>query len=146
MGRMQRQEIIPVLDQSDVFILISSHEVFGLVYIEAMARGCIVVASRGEGMEGVIEHGVNGFLCEAGNAEELASIIKQIQTLSDDERKLISDAAIATSLKLTDVVVAKDYIETVVGFGEKIRAKSEEEVDYHSMQIIKSHPSEMGQV
>lgn len=117
-GRLPRQEIIPILDQSDVFILISRAEVFGLVYIEAMSRGCIVIASKGEGMEGVIENGVNGFLCEAGNAEELAGIIRHIQSLSDDERKRISKAAITTSLKLTDVAVAKDYIATVIEYGK----------------------------
>lgn len=141
LGRLPRQEIIPVLDSSDVFILISKQEVFGLVYIEAMSRGCIVIASRGEGMEGVIEHGENGFLCEAGNAEELASIIKQIRNLTDEERKRISEAAIATSLKLTDVAVAKDYIDTVVEFGKKIKENCDEEIEYHSMSISADLPS-----
>ncbi len=122
-GRLPRNEVMKVLDKSDVFILISSNEVFGLAYIEAMARGCIVIASRGEGMEGVIDHGKNGFLCEAGNAEELASIIRVIQNMTNEERKIISDAAITTSLKLTDVAVARDYIETVEEYGEKIREK-----------------------
>ena len=135
-GRIPRQEIIPILDRSDVFVLISRGEVFGLVYIEAMSRGCIVVASKGEGMEGVIEHGVNGFLCEAGNAVELADIIRQIQCLSDEERRRISEAAVATSLKLTDVAVAKDYIDTVVGYGEEIAADDLHEVrSYHAMLL-----------
>ena len=119
-GRLPREEIIPILDKSDVFILISKGEVFGLVYIEAMSRGCIVIASRNEGMEGVIEHGVNGFLCEAGNAEELASIIRHIQGLNEGERRRLSEAAIATSLRLTDVAVAKNYIETVIEYGKEI--------------------------
>lgn len=135
-GRIPRQEIIPILDKSDVFILISRGEVFGLVYIEAMSRGCIVIASKGEGMEGVIEHGVNGYLCEAGNAEELANIIRQIQALSDDERKRISDAAITTSLKLTDVAVAKDYIDTVVEYGHEIANDGASDVrNYHAMLL-----------
>lgn len=121
LGRLPRQEIIPILDASDVFILISEQEVFGLAYIEAMARGCIVIASRGEGMEGVIEHGVNGFFCEAGNAEELASVITMIRHLTASERRRISEAAIRTSRELTDVAVARNYIESVIGFGEKIK-------------------------
>lgn len=146
LGRLPRNEVIKVLDEADVFILISKDEVFGLVYIEAMARGCIVIASRGEGMEGVIENGVNGYLCEAGNAEELASIIKQIQNLTDEERKRISEAAIATSLKLTDVAVAKDYIDTVVEFGKKIKARCSEEVEYNSMATNTDQPSEGGKL
>ena len=135
-GRLPRQEIIPILDKSDVFILISRDEVFGLVYIEAMSRGCIVVASRGEGMEGVIRHGENGFLCEAGNAQELIEIIRHIRSLSNEERKRISDAAIATSLKLTDVSVARDYIETVIAYGKEIRRNGLGEIcKYHTMLL-----------
>lgn len=123
-GRLSRQEIIPILDSSDVFILISKNEVFGLAYIEAMARGCIVIASRGEGMEGIIRNGQNGFLCEAGNTDELEIIIKQIMNLSNKERKRISEDAIATSRLLTDVAVAKGYIDTVVRFGDTIKKDS----------------------
>lgn len=46
---------------SDCFIMISKNEAFGLVYLEAMSAGCITIASRGEGFDGVIIHGVNGF-------------------------------------------------------------------------------------
>ena len=69
-GRKPREEVILMLDRADCFIMISRDEVFGLVYLEAMARGCIVVASRGEGMTGIIEDGVNGFLCAAGDENE----------------------------------------------------------------------------
>ena len=135
-GRLPRQEIIPILDRSDVFVLISRGEVFGLVYIEAMSRGCIVIASKGEGMEGVIENGVNGFLCEAGKAEELAGIVRHIRGLSDEERRRISEAAIATSLKLTDVAVAKDYIETVVEYGKELSADNKYGFRrYHAMLL-----------
>lgn len=133
-GRLPRNEIIPILDSSDVFILISRGEVFGLVYIEAMSRGCIVIASRGEGMEGIITHGKNGFLCEAGNAVELADIIKQVRDLSVEERIRISKAAIATSLKLTDVSVAKDYIDTVIDYAREVtKGELKERYNYHTM-------------
>lgn len=60
-GKIPREDIIKYYDRSDCFILISKWEVFGLVYLEAMSRGCITIAGRYEGMEGIIEHGVNGF-------------------------------------------------------------------------------------
>ena len=120
LGRLPRTEVISILDASDVFVLISSNEVFGLAYIEAMARGCIVIASRGEGMEGIIRDGENGFFCEAGNTDELAVIIDNIRHLSNSARKRISDAAIQTSRELTDTAVARKYIDTVVNYGEMI--------------------------
>lgn len=113
-GKVPREEIIKYYDQTDCFILISRGEVFGLVYLEAMSRGCITIAGKGEGMEGIIEHGVNGFLCEPGNAEELASIIRHINSLRAEEKKAISDSAKETANDLSDYNVAKRYIDTVM--------------------------------
>ena len=121
-GRRPRTEVIKLLDRADVFILISKKEAFGLVYIEAMARGCIVVASKGEGMDGIIEDGVNGLFCEAGNTNMLAGVIHRIRTMSPEQRSSISQKAIETSLKLTDSAVAKDYIDTVNRFSDIIKA------------------------
>lgn len=113
-GRIPRDEIIKFYDQTECFILISREEVFGLVYLEAMSRGCITIASRNEGMEGIIEHGVNGFLCEAGNAKELASIIMHINTLSAEEKNSISMRAMERARELSDYNVAKKYLDDVM--------------------------------
>lgn len=113
-GKIPREEIVKIYDESECFILISSGEVFGLVYLEAMSRGCITIASKNEGMEGLIEPGVDGFLCEAGNAEELASIIKHINTLSGEEKQAISDNARKKAAELSDYNVAKKYIDEVM--------------------------------
>lgn len=113
-GKVPREEIIKYYDKSDCFILISKWEVFGLVYLEAMSRGCITIAGRGEGMEGIIEHGVNGFLCEPGNAAELADIIRHINSLSASEKKNISAKAKAKARELSDYNVAKNYIDAVM--------------------------------
>ena len=113
-GKIPREEIIKYYDQSECFILISQDEVFGLVYLEAMSRGCITIAARNEGMEGIIENGVNGFLCGAGDAEELASIIRHINSLSAVEKQSISDKAKKKATELSDYNVAKRYIETVL--------------------------------
>ena len=94
--------------------MISKDEAFGLVYIEAMARGCIVIASKNEGMEGIIVHGLNGFLCEAGNQQELESIIKMIRSLPVSTLKSISEQAIRTASELTDVKVANNYISEIL--------------------------------
>jgi glycosyltransferase involved in cell wall biosynthesis len=113
-GKIPRDEIINQYDSNHCFILISKDEVFGLVYLEAMARGCITIAAKGEGMEGIIQDGYNGFLCEAGNPNELAAIIRHINALSASEKQAISDKARETAMELSDYNVAKHYIETVL--------------------------------
>ena len=112
-GRLNRDDVKTQLDQADVFIMISRLETFGLVYLEAMARGCIVIASKDEGMEGIIQHGVNGFLCKAGDVGELSSIIDFIKNLSPKELSSISEAGRQTAISMTDKIVAKKYIESL---------------------------------
>ena len=114
LGRINREQIIQEYDMADCMVMISSGEAYGLVYLEAMARGCITIASRNEGIDGVIIDGKNGFLCEAGNAVELAEIIKRINLMPPEERLRISEAAIETASGLTDKKAAELYLNDVM--------------------------------
>ncbi|MGB4413705.1 MAG: glycosyltransferase [Paludibacter sp.] len=110
-GRIERDEIIDYFDNSDCFIMISKGEAFGLVYLEAMARGCITIGSKNEGIDGIIVNNVNGFLCEPGNDIELTEIIKKINNMTPIQRQKISQNAINTAREMTDYLVAKNYIQ-----------------------------------
>ena len=94
--------------------MISSNESFGLVYIEAMAAGCITVASRNEGMDGIIVDGVNGFLCESNNEDELIEILRRINTLSLHDKIKISQNAVLTAKAYTDHKASKEYINNII--------------------------------
>ena len=112
-GFVDRERVPHYLEKSNCFIMISKDETFGLVYLEAMSMGLITIASKGEGMEGIIENGKNGFLCEAGNEEDLCQIINKINSMSNDALQTISLNARETALKLTDSDVAKIYAENI---------------------------------
>lgn len=114
LGRIPRDEIKAKYDAAQCMIMISKGEAYGLVYLEAMARGCITIASRNEGFDGVIKDGENGFLCNAGDVAELAAIIKRINAMTAEERMAISEKAIATAKWLTDANAAKMYLDDVV--------------------------------
>lgn len=114
LGRIPREKIVGEYDKADCMVMISKGEAYGLVYLEAMARGCITIASRNEGFDGVIIDGENGFLCEAGNARELATVINRINKLTPQQRQRISENAIDTARRLTDENAAKLYIEDII--------------------------------
>lgn len=109
-GYIPREDIVTHLLNTDVFVMISANETFGLVYLEAMSVGCITIASRNEGFDGIIKDGVNGFLCEAGNVNELQTIIDRIVEMTPEELQRISNNAIQTAQNMTDKIVAKQYI------------------------------------
>lgn len=116
LGQLPRTEISNVLRQMDCFIMIASNETFGLVYLEAMAAGCITICAKKDGIDGIIVHGINGFLCEAGNIDELAKLIKHINELPIKEKQQIADNAIQTASKYSDYNAAAAYIKSLESF------------------------------
>lgn len=113
-GRIIREEIIEHLKQSQIFVMISEGEIFGLVYLEAMALGLIPIGSRGEGIDGIIIDGYNGFLCNAGDSDELASIIGRINKMTKEDLESISRNAQNTAQNYSDINAAKHYIDSIV--------------------------------
>ncbi len=113
LGKIPRNSIKEQYDNADCMVMISRGEAYGLVYLEAMARGCITIASEGEGFDGIIRDGENGFLCKAGDTEILASIIRRIREMSRVELQRMSNAAIVTAKWLTDTSAAKMYVENL---------------------------------
>lgn len=69
---------------SDLMLLLSEKESFGLVALEAMACGVPCIGTNVGGIPEVIEHGVNGFICEVGDidmiAESALSLLKDPST------------------------------------------------------------------
>jgi N-acetyl-alpha-D-glucosaminyl L-malate synthase BshA len=68
----EQDQVVPLLSVSDLFLLPSAQESFGLAALEAMACQVPVVASRVGGLPEVVEDGVSGFLCEPQDVEGMA--------------------------------------------------------------------------
>ena len=79
----EQDQIIPLLSISDLFLLPSAQESFGLAALEAMACEVPVVASRVGGLHEVIDHGVTGFLHDPSDLEGMAN--SGIALLTDPE-------------------------------------------------------------
>ena len=77
-GGLPHEEVIARMAQSDLFVLPSWGEGYGIVYIEAMAAGCIAVGAIGEGIEDTITDGENGFLVPAGDIDEIHRVMKNV--------------------------------------------------------------------
>ena len=112
-GRIPRDKVNEVMNETDCFIMISKDETFGLVYLEAMAHGCITIGAEKEGIDGVIVNGENGFLCEAGNADALRDLINRINHCDADSIAEVSRKARLTAMAYTNYNVAKKYLENV---------------------------------
>lgn len=77
-GGLPHEEVLARMAKSDLFVLPSWGEGYGIVYIEAMAAGCIAVGARGEGIEDTITDGENGFLVPAGDTEATERVMRAV--------------------------------------------------------------------
>lgn len=68
----KHENIVPLLSVSDLLLLPSYKESFGLVSIEAMACEVPVIASNTGGIPEVVENGVTGFLTEPDDYQKMA--------------------------------------------------------------------------
>lgn len=77
-------EIDEILCFTDLFILPSEQESFGLAALEAMAHGVPVVCSDVGGLPEVVEEGFSGYLCPVGDIGTMTE--RSIHILEDPER------------------------------------------------------------
>lgn len=79
----KRDNLSELYSMSDVKLLMSEKEAFGLVLLEAMACGVPAIGTRIGGIPEIIESAENGFLVELGDTEAAADAA--IRILTDDE-------------------------------------------------------------
>ena len=79
----EQEQVLPLLSISDLFLLTSSQESFGLAALEAMACRVPVVVTRVGGLPEVIEHGVTGFLHPLDDLDGMAA--SGVALLTDPE-------------------------------------------------------------
>ncbi|WP_224490187.1 N-acetyl-alpha-D-glucosaminyl L-malate synthase BshA [Robertkochia flava] len=90
-------EVDKILGYSDLFLLPSETESFGLAALEAMANGVPVISSNTGGIPEVNEQGFSGYLSNVGECDDMAekgiSILKDDATLSKFKNQAIAQAS-----------------------------------------------------
>jgi L-malate glycosyltransferase len=74
----ERRDVSAVLQATDLLVLNSHHEPFGLVLVEAMSSGTPVLATRIDGIPEIVTDTENGWLVEPGDTHGLAAKLLQL--------------------------------------------------------------------
>ena len=99
-----------ILGISDIFLLPSSQESFGLSALEAMSCEVPVVASRTGGIPEVVTHGESGFLCDLGDTDDMAA--KVLELLKDSEKyaRFSANARARASSHFHENIIVPQYV------------------------------------
>ncbi len=76
LGKQEKLE--EILSITDVFLLPSEYESFGLAALEAMACRVPVVSSNGGGLAEINDHGKTGFLANVGDVDAMSKYVLEI--------------------------------------------------------------------
>lgn len=110
LGRLSHEKVLEEMQKADIFILPSVNETFGLVYLEAMAAGCITVCTKNDGIDGIIKDGENGFLCKP-TIEGIKETLLRIKSFENIEKMI--ENSLNTAKDYTLEVCAKNYLENL---------------------------------
>lgn len=115
-GQVSRDEVFDLMKKCFCFTMVSEKETFGMVYIEAMLAGCVTIASKDGGVDGVIVNDENGYLSPEGDVDALSEVYKKLELMSSEDIDRLRKNAIKTALDFKDSAVAQRYLDDVLNW------------------------------
>lgn len=111
----KQDQVEEVLSISDLFMIPSGSETFGLAALEAMSCSVPIISSNIGGLPEVNIHGETGYLCELGDIDCMASHATEILTKEKLQEKMSKAARKRAELFEMDkiVTVYEDYYKEV---------------------------------
>ena len=115
LGKQPKEVVLDQLRKSDIFVMPSHHETFGLVYGEAMSQGLPVIYTKGQGFDGQFDDGQVGFAVDADNPNMIAECITKIV----DNYEQISKNCLSGVGKFNWDLIAKKYLDMYLNIFSK---------------------------
>lgn len=113
-GKKSRESIVEELKQSDIFVLPSYNETLGLVYLEAMACGCLTIGSLNEGIDGIIIDGQNGLLCDPLNDVSISEKLYEAMVMDEEKYKKMVSKGLETVSNYSNEKKSGEYLERLL--------------------------------
>ncbi len=113
----KQEGLVELLSSSDLFLIPSQSESFGLAALEAMACGLPVVSSSVGGLPELVKHNETGFIAEIGDVDRMAKYT--LELLSNEKKyKLFSENSRQRAVNKFDkskvVPLYEEYYEQIL--------------------------------
>lgn len=117
LGKITRDKVLQLMEESDIFVMPSRNETFGMVYLEAVAKKNAVIATKNTGVWGIFEDGEEMLFCE-----DYDSFENMLHNLIDDEKmrsKLSTKAYHRASTQYNWEAISQRYRDIYEGLIDK---------------------------
>ena len=118
LGQVPNETVLAEMAKAQFFCMPSVREGFGIVYLEAMASGCVTIGTEGEGIADLIVSGENGFLVPPDDPEAIVRVVEGC--LRDPaDTAAVSERGRQDAMALTWEANARQYLPLFQSLSER---------------------------
>ena len=77
-NRVNKEELIEIYKEADIYIMVSHRESFGISYLEAISQAVPVIYSKGQGFDGTFENGEVGYSANSRSEGDIKKAIENV--------------------------------------------------------------------
>ncbi len=110
-GKLGQEKLKPIIANAKVVTLPSLIDNFPNTCIESMAFGKLVIGTRSNGFEQLIDSGENGYLIDAACSDQLLGAISKVLKLSEDEIQKMGKKSKDRIEQLKPSIAVKELVE-----------------------------------
>ena len=108
---VRHPQLYPIIEHAHAVVLPSRIDNFPNACIEAMAHKKVVIGTKGNGFEQLINHGRSGLLCMPNESQDLLRTIQLALLLTDEERRKIGTLAAQRIDELQPKIVGQQLVD-----------------------------------
>ena len=107
--RLQQKYLSGIYSASDIFVLPTEFEIFGMVLLEAMYYKTVVVTTNNGGSSTLIENGKTGYIIDEFDRDKWATCIEMMYHCPEKKHQIAKDASALVREKYTWDAIAKRF-------------------------------------
>lgn len=110
LGKIPQNELSAIYNSSDLFLLASSYEIYGMVIMESMYFGVPVLSSKSGGADVIIDHQKDGLIVDTFDRDKWVSEIEKVFA----NEKLLDEMGLLAKHKIVERFVWDKSVESFI--------------------------------